>query len=109
VNGIHEVGSSILPGSTKLKFTLKDVLEMKIPGWREENHRLCRDFQFEGFPEAFAFMTRVALAAAVQDHHPDWSNVYGLVSVRLSTHDLGNVVTEKDYSLALAINSIAGE
>lgn len=52
-------------------------------------------------------MTRVALAAEKMDHHPLWTNVYNTVEVWLSTHDAGNVVTEKDKILARAIDAIA--
>ncbi|WP_020598283.1 4a-hydroxytetrahydrobiopterin dehydratase [Spirosoma panaciterrae] len=74
--------------------------------WQEQNNQLTRDFQFNDFSEAFAFMTRVALIAEKMDHHPWWSNVYNQVSIRLSTHDAGNKVTEKDYRLAAAIDEI---
>ncbi len=71
----------------------------ELPGWRLEADALRRDFVFADFAEAFAFMTRVALAAEKMDHHPDWSNVWNRVSVSLSTHDAGGV-TELDVRLA---------
>ncbi|MBK9761168.1 MAG: 4a-hydroxytetrahydrobiopterin dehydratase [Flavobacteriales bacterium] len=74
--------------------------------WTEEKNQLCRDFQFKNFSEAFAFMVRVAFIAEKMDHHPEWSNVYNRVSIRLSTHDAGNVVTEKDRKLAGAIDKL---
>lgn len=72
--------------------------------WKEENDQLQRSFQFEDFSEAFAFMTRVALAAEKIGHHPDWSNVYNKVEIRLSSHEVGNKVTEKDRKLAQMID-----
>lgn len=51
-------------------------------------------------------MTRVALAAEKMDHHPLWTNVYNTVEIWLSTHDAGDVVTEKDKILANAIDAI---
>jgi 4a-hydroxytetrahydrobiopterin dehydratase len=74
--------------------------------WKEENNKLQRDFEFKNFMEAFAFMTRVALIAEKMDHHPSWTNVYNKVSIGLSTHDAGDVVTEKDHKLAAAIDKI---
>ena len=74
--------------------------------WIEENNALCRKFQFNDFSEAFAFMTRVALLAEQHHHHPRWSNVWNTVEIWLSTHDAGNVVTEKDHALAKAIDSL---
>ena len=58
-----------------------------------------KSFKFADFGEAFAFMTRVALAAEKADHHPDWSNVWNRVDILLSTHSEGGV-TAKDIALA---------
>ncbi len=74
--------------------------------WREEDGRLAQDFEFADFSEAFAFMTRVALLAEQRSHHPDWSNMYNRVSIALTTHDEGNVVTDADRALAVAIDDI---
>jgi len=76
--------------------------------WTEANNKLKKTFQFKDFSEAFAFMTRVALAAEKMDHHPNWSNVYNRVEIELSTHDAGNVVTEKDRKLAAIIDKLVG-
>jgi 4a-hydroxytetrahydrobiopterin dehydratase len=61
---------------------------------------------FSNFSEAFAFMTRVAIEAEKMDHHPKWQNVYNIVEIWLSTHDAGNVVTEKDNVLARKIDDL---
>jgi 4a-hydroxytetrahydrobiopterin dehydratase len=74
--------------------------------WTEENNKLKRTFKFKDFQEAFAFMTRVAFLAEAQGHHPNWSNVYNTVTIELTTHDKGNVVTQKDKDLASAIDKI---
>lgn len=68
--------------------------------------KLIRTFIFTDFSEAFAFMTRVALLAEKADHHPDWSNVYNRVTISLSTHDAGDIVTEKDRKLAAEIDKL---
>ena len=75
--------------------------------WEEKNNTLYRKFQFKNFSEAFAFMTRVAIEAEKMDHHPDWSNVYNTVEIRLSTHSAGDVVTDKDRKLAQKIDALA--
>ena len=75
--------------------------------WTEENNQLVRTFEFENFQEAFAFMTWVALIAEKMDHHPDWSNVYNKVTIKLSTHDAGGVITDKDKALANSIDEIS--
>ena len=74
--------------------------------WQETNNALQRSFTFSDFSEAFAFMTRVALLAEKADHHPEWTNVYNKVNIRLSTHDAGNTVTDKDRQLATAIDKL---
>ena len=74
--------------------------------WKEENNTLSKTFKFANFIDAFAFMTRVALLAEKQDHHPNWSNVYDTVTINLNTHDAGDVVTEKDRKLAAAIDKL---
>ena len=80
----------------------------KLPGWRydEEARSIRRSFRFRDFSEAFAFMTRGALAAEKADHHPDWSNSWNRVDVALTTHSAGGV-TEKDVALAAEIGRLA--
>ncbi|MBS1662497.1 MAG: 4a-hydroxytetrahydrobiopterin dehydratase [Bacteroidetes bacterium] len=74
--------------------------------WEEKNNALYRKFEFKDFSEAFAFMTRVALEAEKMNHHPLWTNVYNQVEITLSTHDAGNIVTEKDRKLAKKIDAM---
>ena len=71
--------------------------------WTETNNQLYQKFVFSDFKEAFGFMTRVALVAEKMDHHPTWTNVWNTVEIWLSTHDAGNIITEKDKQLAIAI------
>jgi 4a-hydroxytetrahydrobiopterin dehydratase len=77
-----------------------------LPGWEVRDGKLLREFRFGTFVEAFGFMSRVALLAERMNHHPDWSNVYGRVTVALSTHDLGGLSTW-DVELARQINDAA--
>lgn len=74
--------------------------------WQENNNKLYRSFVFKDFSEAFAFMTRVALIAESQNHHPKWTNEWNKVEIWLSTHDAGDIVTEKDRTLAKKIDSL---
>jgi 4a-hydroxytetrahydrobiopterin dehydratase len=74
--------------------------------WEEKKNQLYRSFEFKNFREAFAFMTKVALVAEKMDHHPNWTNVYNKVDIYLSTHDAGDVITEKDHKLAKAIDGL---
>ena len=74
--------------------------------WKEKNDSLHKKFEFKNFSEAFAFMTRVALAAEKMDHHPKWMNEYNTVEIWLSSHDAGNTVTEKDHKLSKIIDTL---
>lgn len=74
--------------------------------WTERDNKLCRSFEFSDFREAFAFMTKVALIAEKMDHHPNWSNVYNKVEIELTTHIVGNKITEKDRVLAQEIDKL---
>ena len=74
--------------------------------WKEEDHTLYKQFDFQNFSEAFSFMTRVALLAEQMNHHPKWTNTYNKVEIWLSTHDAGDIVTEKDRKLANKIDQI---
>ena len=77
-----------------------------MENWVEQDNKLCRTFRFVDFSAAFAFMTRVAMIAEKQNHHPEWTNVWNTVTIRLSTHDAGSVVTDKDRKLAAAIDKL---
>ena len=79
-----------------------------LPDWRWDEARggIARSFKFRDFGEAFAFMTRVALAAERADHHPEWSNVWNRVDIFLTTHSAGGL-TEKDVALAKRIDGFA--
>lgn len=74
--------------------------------WVEKDNKLTREFKFKDFTEAFSFMTRVAIHAEKMDHHPNWSNVWNTVVIELTTHDAGNVVTQKDRDLAAKIDEL---
>lgn len=74
-------------------------------GDEDKAKALTREFVFENFSEAFAFMTRTAMEAEKLNHHPEWKNVYNKVDVVLSTHDAGNFVTDRDVQLAKKMNS----
>jgi 4a-hydroxytetrahydrobiopterin dehydratase len=77
--------------------------------WQEKNNTLYKKFSFSNFIDAFAFMTKVAIVAEKMNHHPNWSNVYNTVEISLNTHDAGDIVTEKDYELAKAIDGLIAE
>jgi len=74
--------------------------------WTNDNNVLYNKFEFKNFSEAFAFMARVALESEKMDHHPKWTNVYNTVEIWLSTHDAGNIITDKDKKLASKIDGL---
>ena len=81
----------------------------RLPDWTlaEDGDALRRSFTFRDFSEAFGFMARVALAAEKMDHHPDWTNVYNRVDIKLSSHDIGGL-SARDVRLATRIDALAG-
>lgn len=78
-----------------------------LPGWTLLSHRdaIYRLFIFADFNQAFGFMTRVALLAEHDNHHPEWTNVWNQVEITLSSHD-ANGITQRDINLARAIDAI---
>ena len=74
--------------------------------WNEEKNQLQVIFKFKDFTQAFAFMTEVAAVVEKMNHHPNWSNKWNTVEIHLTTHDAGNIVTDKDRSLADAIDAV---
>jgi 4a-hydroxytetrahydrobiopterin dehydratase len=78
-----------------------------LPGWTLAGGALAKEFKFAGFKEALAFMVRVGFEAEAMDHHPDWTNVYNRVAIRLNTHDAGGKVTAKDVELAEKIQALS--
>ncbi len=71
----------------------------------EARDAISRQFLFADFSECFAFMTRVAMLAEVQDHHPEWSNVWNRVDIVLTTHDAGGL-SARDVKMAQAIDGL---
>ena len=78
-----------------------------LPGWIWQDDALVKTFAFGSFREAMGFMVRVSYEAEALNHHPDWSNVYHRVVVRLKTHDAGGKVTAKDVELATRLQAIS--
>jgi 4a-hydroxytetrahydrobiopterin dehydratase len=79
----------------------------RLEGWKFERDALAKTFTFGSFREALSFMTRVAFEAEELNHHPEWTNVYNRVVVRLNTHDAGGKVTAKDVELATRVQKIS--
>jgi 4a-hydroxytetrahydrobiopterin dehydratase len=78
----------------------------EIPGWAFRDNALVRQFTFDGFPDAIAFVTRLAFDAEGADHHPDLLVSYKRVTVTWSTHDAGGV-TDKDFAGVRQSDAIA--
>jgi len=85
---------------------LRAALE-RLPGWTFERDALEKTFTFGGFREAMSFMVRVGFEAEAMNHHPEWTNVYNRVVIRLNTHDAGGKVTERDIELARRIQGLS--
>jgi 4a-hydroxytetrahydrobiopterin dehydratase len=78
-----------------------------LPGWKLQRDALAKTFKFDNFREAVSFIVRAAFEAEALNHHPDWSNVYDRVTIRLSTHDAGGKVTARDVELARRIQKLS--
>lgn len=87
-----------------------DARLAELPGWSlaADGQSIATSLKFRDFRSAFGFMTQVALLAEKLDHHPEWTNVYNRLEIRLSTHDAGGL-TEKDFVLAEAIESLRAD
>lgn len=89
--------------------TDKEIAERlkDFEGWEHVNGALHSLFEFDDFKEAFSAMTRIAFEAERLQHHPEWSNVYNILEIYLSTHDADGI-TEKDFELAEIIDELIG-
>ena len=86
----------------------KATIEKKLlhfPDWDYFDNAIHAEFEFENFKDCFSAMSRIAFECEGLNHHPDWSNVYNVLRISLSTHDVGGV-TQKDFDLAKAIEAI---
>ena len=81
---------------------------LRFPDWVYDDKAIHAEFEFENFKDCFSAMSRIAFECEALNHHPNWTNVYNVLSVSLSTHDAGGV-TEKDFELAEAIELIVEE
>ncbi len=91
----------------KLNDEARVALLATHPDWALASDRdaITRTFKFTDFSQAFAFMTRVALLAEVQDHHPEWSNIYNRVTIALTTHDADGL-SARDAKMAASIDAL---
>jgi 4a-hydroxytetrahydrobiopterin dehydratase len=87
----------------KLSANELDESVRNLKGWKLNAEKLEKSFKFRNFVDAFGFMTRIALEAEKMNHHPEWSNVYNNVTIKLSTHDAGGI-TDHDIALAKIID-----
>ena len=91
---------SLILSNTQLNEELKG-----LDSWSVVNGRLSKEFKFNGFIQAFGFMTQIAITSEAMDHHPEWSNVYNKVEINLVTHSEGGI-TKLDIDLAKKIDTI---
>ena len=92
----------------KLSSEERSAQVAQLRGWQLASGRdaIQRQFKFSDFNEAFGFMTRIAIKAQEMNHHPEWSNVYNVVEITLSTHE-ANGLTERDIALARFIDGLS--
>jgi len=89
------------------KLSIQDIEKklIRFPDWEYFENAIHAEFEFENFKDCFSAMSRIAFECEAQNHHPEWRNVYNVLTISLSTHD-ANGVTEKDFKLAGAIELI---
>ena len=97
------------PRNTSLSESELTEAQRELRSWRYDKSRraLYRRIEMADFPQAIAFMVRVAFEAEKNDHHPEWSNVYNRVDVWLTTHSVQGV-SDRDLAMARHINAIVG-
>ncbi len=86
----------------------KDTIEKKLlryPDWEYYDNAIHAEFEFDNFKDCFSAMSRIAFECELLNHHPEWTNVYNVLKISLSTHDAGGV-TKQDFKLAEAIEAI---
>lgn len=95
---------------TRKKLTPDEIASAldELSGWEVKDGKLHKAFKFDTFAQAIGWMVSVAIYADKTDHHPDWSNAYNRVVVDLSTHDLGDAISELDVKLARKMDELAG-
>lgn len=86
--------------TTALSESDLDAALSKLPGWGGDIHGLTRQYRFSDFRAAMAFMQHAADSIEARQHHPEWTNVYNTLTIRLRTHDAEDRVTAKDLDLA---------
>jgi len=84
---------------------VQQYLKLHLKNWSVVDGPIRREFKFRNFVEAFSFMTAVGMEAEKANHHPDWSNSYNKVNIRLETHSAGGI-TKNDLDLAARIDTI---
>ncbi len=77
-----------------------------MTNWTNNENSLEKTYRFDTFESAMEFMQQAALIISEADHHPTWTNTYNHILVSLSTHDAGNKVTDKDWTLAHALDAL---
>ncbi|PAA59729.1 hypothetical protein BOX15_Mlig019186g3, partial [Macrostomum lignano] len=97
--------------ATKLSEEQRPVLLAPVlsRGWAivENRDAIFKNYKFENFQQAFAFMSYVALNAEKMGHHPEWFNVYNRVDITLTTHDCSGL-SDRDLQLAGIADEAAG-
>ena len=109
VRCVDEIPSLHIRYSMKIEpmhpFDIQHALE-HLPGWGHEHDALVKTLKFANFREALAFMLKAGFEADALNHHPEWTNSYNRVVIRLTTHDAGDKVTSKDMELAMRIEAL---
>jgi 4a-hydroxytetrahydrobiopterin dehydratase len=80
----------------------------ELPGWSLDGDRLTRAYRLDSHFAATAMVVHIAQVQEELDHHSDLTLGYNTVTLAVSTHSAGGVVTEKDVELARRVEDLAG-
>jgi 4a-hydroxytetrahydrobiopterin dehydratase len=86
---------------------IKTYEKFSQPNWSEIDNKLQREFEFDDFQQALEFINEIAVICESENHHPEINWIYNKIILKLSTHDAGDVITEKDIKLAELIDEVA--
>lgn len=82
------------------------IFESTTPLWNEVEGKLERKFEFKDFLHALDFINNISQICESEEHHPEINWIYNKITIKLSTHDMGDIITEKDIKLAELIDEV---
>ncbi len=89
-----------------LRYLKKYNIKESNSNWIEVNGKLQCEFEFSDFLESLNFINKIAQICELENHHPEINWTYNKITLKLSTHDAGDIITEKDIKLSKLIDEV---